>query len=99
MALADDLRAQLAVADLEETLVRIKDDGTPAELAEAKEELRYARWVQRGGPTAEIAASEAYERLVEVDPEFDTDPLRGLTNRHVRELLARWRAEQSEVEQ
>lgn len=98
MALADDLRAQLAVAELEETLAKLKDDGTPAELAAAKEELRYARWVQRGGPAAELAASEAYEAAVEADPSLDVDPLRGLTNRHVRDLLNRWLSEQ-EVEQ
>lgn len=97
MASADDLRAQLAVAELEESLVRLKDDGSPAELAEAKEELRYARWVQRGGPAAELAASEAYEALVETDPKLDVDPLRGVTNRHVRDLLTRWLAEQSEA--
>lgn len=99
MALADDLRAQLAVAELEETLVRLKDDGDPAEIAAAKEELRYARWVQRGGPAAELAAAEAYEAMVEAEPLLDLDPIRGLSNRHVRDLLARWRSEQPEVEQ
>lgn len=96
MALTDDLRAQLRVAELEERLVQLKDDDSP-EVAEAKHELRYARWVYRGGPAAEIAANEEYEARVAADPLQDTDPLRGLSNRAVREMLARWRAEQSEV--
>jgi hypothetical protein len=95
VSLVDDLRAQLRVAELEEELVRLKDEDSP-ELAEAKHELRYSRWVQRGGPAEETAASEEYEARVEEDPGLDTDPLRGHTNRAVRDLLARWRAEQSE---
>lgn len=95
MSSADDLRAQLRLAELEEELARLKDEDSP-ELAAAKHELRYARWVQRGGPAAERAASDEYETRVAADPNLDTDPLRGLTNRAVREMLARWRTEQSE---
>ncbi len=54
MSRADELRAALRVAELEEDLARMKDDDAPG-LAEAKHELRYARWVSRGGPAEEHA--------------------------------------------
>jgi len=92
MSRADELRAQAAVAELEEELVRLKGEDSPR-LAEVKNELRYARWVARGGPAAELGASQAYEEMVAADPELDTDPLRGISNRAVRDLLARWQSE------
>lgn len=77
MATADDLRAQLVVAELEEQLAAAKDtDGADRPL---KDELRYARWVARGGPAEETA------RL---------DDGGEHTNRAVAEHHARWLAEQ-----
>ena len=68
MPSADELRAQLQVAELEEQLAAAKDSDevTP----ELKHELRYARWVQRGGPgvdpgqdnRADMAHRERYEQ-------------------------------------
>ena len=54
MSRADELRAELRVAELEEDLARMKDDDAPG-LVEAKHELRHARWVSRGGPAEEQA--------------------------------------------
>lgn len=96
MALADDLRARLAVAELEEHLVRLKEEGSPEELAAVKDELRYARWVQRGGPAEELQAIEQYEERIAGNPDLDTDPLCGVSNRAVAKLLERWRDEQGE---
>lgn len=78
MATADDLRAQLAVAELEEQLGAAKgaDDGPGRSL---KDELRYARWVARGGPAEETA------RLNDGGEH---------TNRAVAEHHTRWLAEQ-----
>lgn len=92
MASVEELRAQLAVAELEADFARRKDDGE--DLREAKDELRYARWVARGGPAEELAAREAYEARFADNPDLDVDPLRGVTNRAVRDLLDRWEAGQ-----
>lgn len=51
----EELRAQLAVAELEEELAELKDGGDPERLKAVKEELRFARWVQRGGPRQDPA--------------------------------------------
>lgn len=51
MASAEELRAQLAVAELEEELTAAKDDDSVS--TELKAELRYARWKARGGHLAE----------------------------------------------
>jgi hypothetical protein len=74
---ADALRAQLAVAELEEELASLKDGGDPEQLRAVKDELRFARWVQRGGPAEEAAALDAG----------------GHTNRAVAGLYERWLAE------
>lgn len=51
MASADELRAQLRVAELEERLSAAKDPDSDDEVTrELKDDLRYARWVARGGP-------------------------------------------------
>lgn len=71
---ADELRAQAAVAELEEELVRLKDEDSPR-LAEVKAELRYARWVARGGPDQEAAHLDEHGEH---------------TNRAVAELYQRW---------
>jgi hypothetical protein len=74
----EELRAQLAVAELEEELRELKDGGDPERLKAVKEELRFARWVQRGGPAQEAAAvAETGEH----------------TNRAVADLYKRWLAE------
>lgn len=75
MSRAEELKAQLAVAELEARLVALKDSDDDAR--ECKDELRYARWVQRGGPQEETAALEAG----------------GHTNRAVAEMYQRWLAE------
>jgi hypothetical protein len=75
MPSTDELRAQLKVAELEEELAAAKDDESVT--AELKHELRYARWVQRGGPAEEAAAVAA----------------NGHTNRAVADLYQRWLAE------
>jgi hypothetical protein len=101
----EELRAQLAVAELEEELADLKDGGDPDRLRAVKGELRFARWVQRGGPAEEEALlaeharlSAERERLLAAHPEV-ADQLVPLldphTNRHVAELYARWKAEQS----
>lgn len=77
MSRADELRAALRVAELEDDLARFKDEESP-ELAAAKHELRYARWVQRGGPAEEEG------RLDDGD---------GHTNRAVAAHFERWQAE------
>lgn len=78
MSRADELRAQLAVAELEEQLVAAKySDGSAG--SDLKAELRYQRWVARGGPAEERALLD------------DDEPH---TNRAVAELYARWLAEQ-----
>ena len=51
MPSADELRALLHVAELEEQLAVAKDSDEATR--ELKDELRYARWVQRGGPDAD----------------------------------------------
>lgn len=51
MSSADDLRAQLAVAELEEELAASKD----AKPTDLKHDLRYARWKARGGHLADEA--------------------------------------------
>lgn len=53
MPSADELRAQLAVAELEEQMAAAKEDGSLT--AEHKHELRYRRWVARGGHLADPA--------------------------------------------
>ena len=57
MSRADDIRAQAEadaqVADLEDQLLAAKADDSVT--AEHKHELRYARWVQRGGPAPDPA--------------------------------------------
>lgn len=50
MPTSEELRAQLAVSELEDELAALKDDGDPEQLKAVKDELRFARWVQRGGP-------------------------------------------------
>lgn len=105
MPTSEELRAQLAVADLEERLVALKDGDDGEELATVREELRYARWVARGGPAEEQALIEDHARLVEdrkrllaAHPELAehlATPVDPHTNRHVAELFERWKAEQS----
>ncbi len=73
MATASELRAALAVAELEEALVAAKDNGD--DLGEVKADLRYARWVARGGPAVERARLDAGD---------------GHTNRAVADLYGRW---------
>lgn len=51
MATADELRAQLHVAELEEQLAAAKDSDEATR--ELKDDLRYARWVARGGHLAD----------------------------------------------
>jgi hypothetical protein len=58
----EQLRAQLAVAELEEELVDLKDGGDPERLKAVKEDLRFARWVQRGGPAEYEATGEHANR-------------------------------------
>ena len=53
MTRADELRAQLAVVELEEQLTAAKGDG--AVESDLKHQLRYARWVARGGPDTDPA--------------------------------------------
>lgn len=74
----EELRAQLAVAELEEELAGLKDGGDPEQLRAVKDELRFARWVQRGGPAQEEAA------LAETGE---------CTNRAVADLYVRWLSE------
>lgn len=104
MARADDLRAELAIAELEEKLVRLKDEGPSEELAAVKDELRYARWVRRGGPAQEAELLEEHarlaaerERLLTAHPDL-ADHLVPLaaphTNRHVADMYRRWLGEQ-----
>lgn len=83
MSRADELRAALAVADQEEELAALKaDPGTdPAVLEACKADLRYARWVHRGGPQEEA------DRLAAGD---------GHSNRAVAGLYARWLDENPE---
>lgn len=80
---ADALRAQLAVAELEEELVALKDGGDPEQLRAVKGELRFARWVQRGGP-----AIEETERAAEARGEVPVG-----VNRHTAEMYQRWLSE------
>lgn len=84
MSRADELRAELRVAELEDDLTSLKSEGEASpELAEVKTELRYARWVQRGGPAEEQARLNAGETH---------------TNRAVEALFERWQAEPDETE-
>lgn len=104
---SDELRMQLAVAELEERLVALKDGGTEVDerLVALKEDLRYVRWVQRGGPAIEAdliaehaRLTEERERLLAEHPDLAEHlavPLDPHTNRHVADLYARWKAEQS----
>jgi hypothetical protein len=78
MSRADELRAQLAVAELEEQLVAAKDTDGSAD-RDLKNELRYQRWVVRGGPAEEKALLDADEPH---------------TNRATAGHYARWVAEQ-----
>ena len=80
---ADALRAQLAVAELEEELASLKDGGDPEQLRAVKDELRFARWMQRGGP-----ATEEAERAAEARGEVPVN-----VNRHTAEMYQRWLAE------
>jgi hypothetical protein len=57
---AEDLRAALAVAELEEQFAAAKEAGSD-DLADLKDELRYRRWVARGGPQVEAEALAATE--------------------------------------
>lgn len=77
MSRVDQVRAELAVAELEEQLADAKESG--GHLDDLKHELRYSRWVARGGPAEEQALLEAGEDH---------------TNRAVAEHYARWLAEQ-----
>jgi hypothetical protein len=96
---ADDLRAQLAVAELEEALVAAKDADAD-DLGEVKADLRYARWVARGGPAVEQERLAAHERAVAERDRLvaDNPALAGLlpalpaphTNRAAAGLFARW---------
>ncbi len=67
MPTADELRAQLRVAELEEELAAAKDGD--AVTAELKADLRYARWVQRGGhlnnPREDNPADQAHRERYE----------------------------------
>ena len=83
MSTADELRAALAVAELEERLVAAKEDGS-ADLEQVKAELRYRRWVARGGP------AEEQQRLA--DPQIGAH-----TNRAVADLYGRWLNENTGV--
>lgn len=82
MSRADDIRAAAEaaakVAELEDELIEAKDNESVT--AELKRELRYARWVQRGGPADEEAALAAEDGAH--------------TNRAVADLYARWLTEQ-----
>lgn len=81
MSRADELRAELRVAELEDDLTNLKGEGEmSSELAEVKTELRYARWVQRGGPAEEQAR-------------LDDKSVGQHTNRAVAALFERWRNE------
>lgn len=84
MARADELRAALRVAELEDELTRLKDGEESPELTEVKHELRYARWVQRGGP------AEEQTRL-------DDEEIGEHTNRAVAAHFDRWLGEQAEA--
>ncbi len=61
MSTADELRAQLRVAELEEQLVTAKEEDAVTD--ELKAELRYARWVQRGGPAADPAGDNRADQV------------------------------------
>lgn len=52
MSRAAELRAAADVAELEEQLAAAKDDGS--DTTELKHELRYKRWVARGGHLADV---------------------------------------------
>lgn len=82
MSRADDIRAAAEaaakVAELEDELVAAKDN--EAVTAELKHELRYARWVLRGGPADEEAALAAEDG--------------GHTNKSVAGFYTRWLTEQ-----
>lgn len=84
MSTADGLRVQLAVAELQERLAALKGSGDQAALAACKEDLRYVRWVARGGPAVEEAARAAI-----ASGEQPAEP----TNRHTAALYERWLAE------
>lgn len=98
-----ELRAQLAVAELEEELAALKEDGDSERLRDVKEALRYRRWVARGGPAEEEALLAEHarltaerERLLAEHPEVADHlvPLLGPhTNRHVAEMYQRWLGE------
>lgn len=92
MPSADELRAQLHVAELEEELAAAKDSDEATR--ELKDELRYARWVQRGGPAEEeaalAAAAEARQVLEDAGLEAPEDSAGGHTNRATRDLYQRW---------
>lgn len=100
MSRADDIRAkaeaEAKVAELEDELIAAKEDDTVT--AEHKHELRYARWVVRGGPAQEEAALEeaAAERQVLEDAGLEPgeEPAGGHTSRATREMYARWQREQ-----
>lgn len=83
MSRADELRAELAVTELEEELVQLKAEGDPERLRVVKDELRFARWVQRGGPAIEEA-----ERAAEARGEVPVN-----VNRHTAEMYQRYLAE------
>lgn len=95
MATADELRAQLRVAELEEELASAKEGD--AVTAELKAELRYARWVGRRGPAKQKAflAGDAVtpEELEAAGLEPGDDPA-GHVNRATADLYARWMSEQ-----
>lgn len=76
MSRADELRAALAVAELEDQLAAAKESG--GHLDDIKNELRYSRWVARGGPAEEAAL---------LDNGWPH------TNRHVAEFYRRWQRE------
>lgn len=100
MSRADDLRAELALAELEEQYVQAKESGEHADL---RDELRYARWVARGGPAEERERLDRHEqlkrermRLVVENPEVAelVPPLPPPhTNRAVAEMFQRWTEE------
>jgi hypothetical protein len=65
-------------------------EGTRAGHRAASAELRYARWIARGGPqkeAARIAAANAV-RLLQGLPELD--PGEGHTNGEIAMMFARW---------
>jgi hypothetical protein len=81
MSRVDELRAQLALAEAEERLAQLKQSGDAETLEEQKEQVRYARWVARGGPQQERDA------LARGD---------GHTNRACAAYYTRWSAEQQQ---